>query len=555
MRLTRQTVIRTATALTAALHLHVAIAAVPQARPADQPLDVEERQPAPETALEQPHAPAAVQPQAGGDEPRVTLREIRIEGNRLIPTDELLQTVQTYIGKPVSSADLEAIRLRLTRHYIDQGYINSGALLPDQAVNRGIVTYLIVEGTLNDVTLGKSELLRESYLRKRILKGNRRALNIETLRNNLTALRNNPNIRNLHAELVPGKTFGTSSLLVDIVDNTRHAATVSLDNYSPPSIGEKHISVAYRNGSLFKGSERLDLVLQATEGLREASVNFALPVNADDVEFFIGVNRSEADVVEEPFDRLNIFSETRAVSIGLQWPLLRSLNDADSFSISLDRRESKTALFDEPFSFSQGFVDGRATVAALRIANHWRRSQPGYTLAMRTLLSRGLDALDSSINENIPDSDYTSLVNQFIFLRRFDNPRYELLLRNDIQWASEPLLSMEQFSSGGVNSVRGYRENRIVSDRGLFASAELRYRATPALGLSVFTDYANADNQDRPLNGEDTLYSAGLGLSWRIGSYSRLELEWAEALSGDNNNDDSLQARGVHLSFSSTVDF
>lgn len=545
-----------ATALTAAVNLHAAMAAVPQARPADEPLSVEDAQTdTAETVLDQAQEPAATQPQAGGTDVLVTLREIRIEGNRFIPSSELLKTVEQYIGQPVSSADLETIRLRLTRHYIDKGYINSGALLPDQAVNGGVVTYRIVEGRLNEITLSKSELLREGYLRKRILKGNRRTLNVDTLRDNLTALRNNASIKNIHAELVPGKTFGTADLNVEIIDDTRHAAAVSLDNYSPPSIGEEHLSLAYTNGSLFKGSERLDLVLQATEGLREASANFALPVTADDLEVFFGVSRSEADVVEEPFDRLNIFSETRSERIGVQWPMLRSLQNTDSLSISLDRRLSKTFLLDAPFSFSQGFVDGRATVTALRIANHWRHSRQGHTFAMRTMLSRGLDALDASINGGVPDSEFSSLVNQFIFLKRFENPRYEFLLRNDIQWASEPLLSMEQLSSGGVNSVRGYRENRIVSDQGLFTSAEFRYRPAPSLTVSVFADYARADNKDRPLNGEDELYSAGFGLNWRVGSSSHVELEWAEALNDAGNSDDSLQARGVHLSFGSRLEF
>ena len=40
------------------------------------------------------------------------------------------------------------------------------------------------------------------------------------------------------------------------------------------------------------------------------------------------------------------------------------------------------------------------------------------------------------------------------------------------QWASEPLISNEQFGAGGVNSVRGYHEGEVFGDTGWHLSAE-----------------------------------------------------------------------------------
>ena len=98
---------------------------------------------------------------------------------------------------------------------------------------------------------------------------------------------------------------------------------------------------------------------------------------------------------------------------------------------------------------------------------------------------------------------------------------WALSLRADGQWASEPLISNEQFGAGGVASVPGYHEGEVFGDTGWHVAAEQR---TPphvlgfingdALTLrgSVFVDYAEVyllDPQGAP---EHTpLWSTGLG--------------------------------------------
>ncbi len=46
------------------------------------------------------------------------------------------------------------------------------------------------------------------------------------------------------------------------------------------------------------------------------------------------------------------------------------------------------------------------------------------------------------------------------------------MVRGNIQLASQPLVPMEQFATGGINSVRGYRQDLLLTDNGLFLSAE-----------------------------------------------------------------------------------
>ena len=58
--------------------------------------------------------------------------------------------------------------------------------------------------------------------------------------------------------------------------------------------------------------------------------------------------------------------------------------------------------------------------------------------------------------------------------------------RGDGQWASQPLISNEQFGIGGVNSVRGYHEGEEFGDTGWHFSSRTVHPAA-----SVGTVYGN----------------------------------------------------------------
>src|SRR6202012_4057428 len=104
------------------------------------------------------------------------------------------------------------------------------------------------------------------------------------------------------------------------------------------------------------------------------------------------------------------------------------------------------------------------------------------------------------------------------------------VVRADGQWASEPLISNEQFGAGGVNSVRGYREGEVFGDTGWHVSLEeqtpsvvggMAYGNTPLTprGL-IYTDYGETYLLD-PLgrSPHTELYSVGFGGMASIGSH------------------------------------
>lgn len=189
-------------------------------------------------------------------------------------------------------------------------------------------------------------------------------------------------------------------------------------------------------------------------------------------------------------------------------------------------------------------------------------------VALRSQFSLGVDALGATTDDcafdlsgtctksgsgAIPDAHFLAWLGQFQVVRRFDAWDVEAIFRTDLQLATEPLFSLEQYAVGGHHTVRGHRENQLVRDNGLTSSLELRIPlwTDAARQLSVkltpFCDAGRSWNRKRDEPSPRTLASVGIGLrtSWR-----RLhgELFWGHRIERvDKPDDRGLQDEGVHF--------
>jgi hemolysin activation/secretion protein len=108
---------------------------------------------------------------------------------------------------------------------------------------------------------------------------------------------------------------------------------------------------------------------------------------------------------------------------------------------------------------------------------------------------------------------------------------WRLAVKADGQWASQPLISNEQFGDGGVAGVRGYQEGEVFGDTGWRITGELK---TPphVVGLvggpgrpltvsaSAFMDYGDTyllDPQGR--DGSTPLWGTGAGFVGTVGPH------------------------------------
>ena len=109
------------------------------------------------------------------------IETIVFRGNAAIPTHELDAIAEPYRGRRVGAAEIEELRQALTRHYIDRGYISSGALLDADAPERTLA-FRIVEGRISSVRLRGMDSLDDAYVSDRLVREADGPVNIDMLR-------------------------------------------------------------------------------------------------------------------------------------------------------------------------------------------------------------------------------------------------------------------------------------------------------------------------------------------------------------------------------------
>jgi hemolysin activation/secretion protein len=217
-------------------------------------------------------------------------------------------------------------------------------------------------------------------------------------------------------------------------------------------------------------------------------------------------------------------------------PVYRTANRQVVLSGSVEKRESRTTLLGEPFAFSPGVnANGRATVTVLRLVQDYVDRGRDRVLALRSTFSFGLSAWGATVNADAPDSRFTAWLGQFQWVWRFTERGDQLFVRANGQLSNDSLLPIEQFTVGGLDSVRGFRTNQLVRDEGYTASLEYRRpifaNATGWRNVSAafFVDRGWAKNKVEPNPSPSGLTGIGAGLVWTPSPRYSAEIYFADA--------------------------
>ena len=145
-------------------------------------------------------------------------------------------------------------------------------------------------------------------------------------------------------------------------------------------------------------------------------------------------------------------------------------------------------------------------------------------MAVRSQFTLGVGAFGATVSSSDPDSQFFGWRGQLQYVRLLA-PKRRMLVRSVVLLAVGELLPIEQFGRGGSDTVRGYRQDAVLADGGIFGSAKLWYPIVRTgdkqgvLQVTLFLDFGNVwtNSGGRAALEANTLLSAGLGLRWQYG--------------------------------------
>ena len=482
--------------------------------------------------------------------PKVTLAQIAFEGNTVLDDATLEEIAHPYLNRRVDFTDLLKLRDEVTKAYNDIGYISSGAVLPDQQVVNGRMVYSIVEGAIDAVTIEGAGRLHDSYISDRVLKGALIPFNSQVLQRNIQKILNDPLIDELQGQLKIHPQPGYDNLILRVTRARPYDLSTTVNNHGAPGAGVKQLSLSSAFQNLSGWGDTLGFVVGGNKNKYNFSAVYELPINTNNTRLKVHWSSNESEIIDGSFADLDIDSNSGGYDVSISHPYRIKSNTALTFGAGVSVRENRNTLLDMPFSFSPGEVDGRSKVSMVHLSQDFIKQGHQSVLAARAEIKIGINAFGSTVNDgNLADSQFLVAQTQLRFSKKVMNDRAQLLLRFNSQTADRELLPLVRFSLGGASTVRGYRQNEVVRDQAVLATAELRYALplSPQLGvfqIAPFLDAGYGRNKSVDKNGQ-SLTSAGVGLLWSLNSRFSGEIYLGAAL-GDTNNV-SFKDRGIHL--------
>lgn len=494
---------------------------------------------------------------------QVFVKSIVVTGNTVFSNEEIAAVTAPYENRTLSTEDLERLRLALTLLYVNNGYITSGAVIPDQDVKDGAIQLQIVEGALSQINVEGTNWFRPGYISDRIERGAGPPLRMEPLQTRLQLLQQDPRIEQINAELRPGDQRGESLLNVKVKEQSPWKMWVEFSNYQTPVVGAERglMTVAHQN--VTGHGDPLSITYGGSRGVHPViDVAYTLPLNRYDTTFTASYRRNDFVVVSDQFSFLDLSSESEIIGFTLRHPLYRTLSDEVAIAITGERLHNKiTSALDSVGGTTlliPGSSDtGVSSVSALRFIQEYVHRTPTSVIAARSRFSVGLDVLNATSNAGpLPDGRFFSWLGQLQGVRRFDDWwGMQLLGQMNLQIANDRLFPLEQIPLGGRFSVRGYRENTLIRDNGFIFSVEsrfplLRYASgEPLLQFAQFVDVGRAWQAKGDTPDPQTLASVGLGLRWAVlpRDRARFELYWGVPLNHVDHPSGNLQDYGIHL--------
>lgn len=524
---------------------------------------------------------------------RVPITTIDIQGNTVLSEEELAQVKQEYIGRSFGTSDLQEFRQRLSQLYADKGYINSGAVIPDQTVEDGTIIIQVIEGEMTDIAVEGTTHFHEFYLKNRLGLGtgfpfrfdkpfyteNRNdPFNIETLRERLQLLLQDPRIQRLNAEIIPGLQRGADTLKVDIEETSPYNAWFEFNNFQNPSVGaERGLATVEHLNPLGLG-DRLGFTYGRSEGTDPlVEFNYEVPFTKWDTTLQLRYRKTNFKVVDGPFEDLDIKLKTNIYGVTIRQPLYRTVEQEFAFSAQFEYLDNKNSLLGRGFPFFNGATpDGKQKISALRFIQEYIHRNPGQVLSLRSRFSVGIDALGATVEpgasatgqffvwlgqaqlgKQVPMKNVFEWLGASDLARRYANYSIQVLSRMDFQFANDDLFPLEEYAMGGRFSVRGYRENTLVRDNAFLFSFETRIPVwRNALGqnylqVAPFVDVGRSWNVERVDVVTETLASIGVGLLASLPALpgSTLQVYYGARLNHVPNPHDNLQDDGIHVQF------
>jgi hemolysin activation/secretion protein len=515
---------------------------------AENAMEPVREKPAPPEEMDRAYPPQPRQDAEAGQDTTFEIAEFKLEGNTLFTKERLSMLLDDLAGPRRTADDVEKAREILEKFHHEEGFPTVIVNIPEQKVEEGVIRLEIIESRVSDVRVtGNRHFTTEQILDKLPSLSPGTLINARDVEKEIGRVNRNPDLKVMPTAMTPGKDLGTIEVDLKAEDHLPFHGSFQIDNSSSHNTTPLRIDMGAHYDNLWSMDHSLSLQYQFTpqkfEEVEVVSASYLLPLpwNRDHSIVVYGLYSNSNTVFGDSFHSLG-----KGKVIGVRYvaslPSYGSLYHSAIFGFDYKDFKDTTSQFD-------ALVD-KTPVEYMPLSLAYNGSVPdstgltmfnaGFNMAFRGLIAR---------EQEFENKRFKARANYFyvnLGAQRQQKLPFgaSLGVKLDGQIADQPLISNEQYSAGGMESVRGYKESEAMGDSAFHGQVELvspdlapkfglgeRFQITP-YGFYDFAVLILKDPLDQPPTSD--IQGAGAGIRGILFKGLEFQTDWAYALVATN---------------------
>ncbi len=423
-------------------------------------------------------APDAAMPKGTGEGCR-EIRDVKITDAPHMSSRTKSRLAKKYAPKCLGVNEIQSLLGEVTAYYIDKGYATTRAYLPAQDLSTGVLTIQVVEGMLKKIGL-KEDTKATLFIPGAFPFVNDRVLNLRDIEQGLDQV-NRLQSNNAAIDIVPGAKVGESTIVVRNEPGKRWHVNTSLDNYGSKSTGRYQGSGSLSYDNLLGLNEFYSFTRRQTiptdgddRDSRSNSALFSIPLGYSMLTAGYSDSDYESTLVTPSGLTVDLDGLTRSAFLMADRVVYRDQDTKGILSATLTVKSNKNYVENTMLAVSSHHLtvlDLGANVSS-RIGNSAVTGSVGYS---RGLKSFGAEEDLSGLPGSAPRAQFERVTLSGSISTPFNFRGTDLLWSTQLsaQYALDALLGSEQFSVGGIYTVRGFYEDTLANDHGFFIRNDL----------------------------------------------------------------------------------
>lgn len=393
-----------------------------------------------------------------------------------LPEIDLEEAIYPFLGPNKSAEDVEKARAALEKAYHDKGYQTVSVSIPQQNSQSKVIALQVTELKVGRLRVKNSRYFDLDKIKERagsLKEGS--VPNFNDVTKDIVALNQWPD-RRVTPALRAGVAPGTVDVDLNVEDTAPIHGTLEYNNRQSPSTTDTRLNATVHYDNLWQLGHSLSFSYQvAPERPEDAEVlsgsYLARVPGMESLNILVYGVKSSSNVAS--VGGTNIVGPGQIVGGRAVMTLPALPNFFHTLSVGLDYKHFDQTVqlgsdeFSSPVTYYPMVASYGATFRGDKFTTQFNAS---VTANLGTLSS---NTADFDIKRYKASPSFTHF-NADISHTQELGEGFQLWGKVQGQIADGPLVSSEQFSIGGLDSVRGYLESEVLGDDGVVGNVELR---------------------------------------------------------------------------------